>query len=177
MHRLQIWVALPKDLEGMEPSFLHSDGDDLPTWEQDGALFKLIAGEVFGRKSPVPVYSPLYLIEITSDRECVLAIGKELFGESGLYILEGGIVDDGQRFGPKQLLVAKNPELCAFTLEPGTTVYLFGGEPFQEERLIHWNFVATSRELIDAARQRWIEQAFPKIEGETEFVPLPGTKA
>jgi redox-sensitive bicupin YhaK (pirin superfamily) len=74
------------------------------------------------------------------------------------------------------LLVSKNPELCAFTLEANTTVYLFGGEPFPEERHIHWNFVASTKELIEAARQRWIAQEFPKIEGETEFVPLPEQK-
>jgi hypothetical protein len=176
MHGLQIWVALPKDLEEMEPSFHHSSEADLPTWEQDGARLKLIAGEVFGRKSPVPVYSPLYLIEIKSTAPCTVEIGKELFGESGLYILEGAIENDGQRFEPKQLLVSKNPELCAFTLEANTTVYLFGGEPFPEERHIHWNFVASTKELIEEARQRWIAQEFPKIEGETEFVPLPDRK-
>lgn len=174
MHGLQIWVALPKDLEEMEPAFHHSNEADLPTWEQEGAHLKLIAGKVLGRRSPVPVFSPLYLLEIKSSTPCTVEIGKELFGESGLYILDGGIANDGQRFAPKQLLVSKNPELCAFTMEANTTVYLFGGEPFPEERLIHWNFVASTKELIEAARQRWIAQEFPKIEGETEFVPLPG---
>lgn len=173
MHGLQIWVALPKDLEEMDPAFHHSNEADLPAWEQDGAHFKLIAGEVFGKKSPVPVYSPLYLLEIKSTEACTVEIGEDLFGESGLYILEGGIENDGQRFGPKQLLVSKNLELCAFTLEANTTVYLFGGEPFPEERHIHWNFVASSKELIESARQRWVAQEFPKIEGETEWVPLP----
>ena len=177
IHGLQIWVALPIHLEDMDPSFHHSNEADLPAWEQDGARLKLIAGEAFGRRSPVPVYSPLYLIEIKNREQCTLSIGKELFGESGLYILEGAIINEGQRFGPKQLLVSKSPELCAFTLEPGTTVYLFGGEPFPEERFIHWNFVASTKERIEEARQRWIAQLFPTIEGETEFVPLPGQGA
>ncbi len=63
LHGLQIWVALPKELEEMEPSFTHVEKDDLPHWKQDGLSFKLIAGEAFGRKSPVPVYSPLYFLE------------------------------------------------------------------------------------------------------------------
>jgi redox-sensitive bicupin YhaK (pirin superfamily) len=61
-------------------------------------------------------------------------------------------------------------------MEARSTVYLFGGEPFPEERHIHWNFVASSKELIEAARQRWMAQEFPKIDGETEFVPLPGRR-
>ena len=173
MHGLQIWVALPKELERMEPSFHHSDADELPAWEADGVHFKLIAGEAFGRRSSVPVFSRLYLIELKSDAERTARIGHELFGEAGLYILEGAINNDGHRYTPKQLLVSKNPELCAFTLEAGTTVYLFGGEPFPEERLIHWNFVATDRSLIEEARQRWERQEFPRVPGETDFVPLP----
>lgn len=175
MHGLQIWVALPKDMEFIAPTFFHAGEDELPTWEQDGVRLTLVAGEVFGKRSPVPVYSPLYFLDIQSTERSTLEIGKELFGESGLYILEGGIENDGHRYGPKQIMVSKNPELCAFTLEPGTRVFLFGGDPFPEERHIHWNFVATERTTIEEARQRWMAQEFPKIEGETERVPLPGT--
>ena len=64
LHGLQIWVALPKELEHMEPSFAHVGEDELPVWQRQGLSFKLIAGSVFGRVSPVPVYSPLYFIEI-----------------------------------------------------------------------------------------------------------------
>ncbi|SCX91714.1 pirin family protein [Flavobacterium caeni] len=173
LHGLQIWVALPKELEQMEPSFYHASDHEIPHWQQDGISFKLIAGEVFGRKSPVPVYSPLYLIEIKSNARQTVSIGDELFGESALYILEGSIENDGHTYGPKQILVANDVKLCAFTMAENTTVYIFGGEKFPEERFIFWNFVATSHELIEDAKKRWTEQTFPKIDGETGFVPLP----
>jgi redox-sensitive bicupin YhaK (pirin superfamily) len=60
LHGLQIWVALPKHLETMEPSFFHAEADTLPAWEEDGVQYKLIAGEALGHQSPVPVYSPLF---------------------------------------------------------------------------------------------------------------------
>jgi redox-sensitive bicupin YhaK (pirin superfamily) len=66
LHGLQIWVALPKDLEQMDPEFFHVEGADIPTWKQDNIDIKLIAGEAFGYKSPVPVYSPLYFLELKS---------------------------------------------------------------------------------------------------------------
>src|SRR5690554_3424268 len=81
MHGLQIWVALPKELEDMEPSFTHIGKNELPKWEENGVHFKLIAGEAFGRKSPVPVHSPLYFIEIKSKEKKKVNIGKDLFGE------------------------------------------------------------------------------------------------
>src|SRR5690554_5726820 len=64
LHGLQIWVALPKELEEIEPSFTHIEANQIPQWEIQNTQFKLIAGEAFGYKSPVPVYSPLYFLEI-----------------------------------------------------------------------------------------------------------------
>ncbi|MBS1611504.1 MAG: pirin family protein [Bacteroidetes bacterium] len=178
LHGLQIWVALPKHLEETEPAFHHSGEEDLPTWVDGEVQYKLIAGEVMGRKSGVPVHSPLFFIEIknTSDDSATISLGNELFGEAGMYILQGGVETEGTVHEPKRILVAKDAKLCTFTMLPNTTVYIFGGEPFAEERFIYWNFVATSQELIESAKQRWTEQTFPKIEGETGFVPLPLAK-
>jgi len=176
LHGLQIWVALPKHLEQGEPSFHHVEASDIPHWENDGVQFRLIAGEAFGRKSAVPVYSPLFLVEIKSESRKTISIGNELFGESGMYILEGSVSSEGHLFGPKQLLVAKSATLCEFEICENTTVYIFGGEPFPEERFIFWNFVASSKELIEDAKQRWIDQRFDRVPGETEFVPLPKPK-
>ncbi len=174
MHGLQIWVALPKELEQMEPEFFHIDGTELPSWTSGGLQFKLIAGQAFGHRSPVPVYSKLFMIEIKSISKQSVTIGHELFGEAGLYILEGNIESDGNSYHPKQLLVAKESALCEFIIEANSTIYLFGGEPFAEERFIDWNFVATEKDLINTAKQKWIAQEFDKIKGdETEFVPYP----
>ncbi len=173
MHGLQIWVALPKELEDMDPSFHHVEAAHIPFWKDGHASFRLIAGEAFGRKSPVPVYSRQFFIEIHSDEQQQINIGEHLFGESGLYILEGGIEHDGHTYGPRQILVAKDATLCAFTLNPGTTVYIFGGDRLPEERFIYWNFVSSSREKIEAAKQRWVKQEFDPVPGEIEYVPLP----
>lgn len=173
LHGLQIWIALPKDLEQMKPEFYHADADQLPNWEENGVQFKLIAGEAFDKKSPIPVYSPMYLLELKSTEEKALKIGEHLFGESGIYILEGAIENDGNTFEPKQLLVAKDSSLCEFTMQANTTIYIFGGEAFPEERFIYWNFVATSKELIEEAKEKWLNQKFEPVPGETEFVPLP----
>ncbi len=174
MHGLQIWVALPKELEQMDPEFFHIEAEKLPAWNADGVEFKLVAGEVLGHRSPVPVYSNLYMLEIKSSRKQVLSLGNHLFGESGLYILEGGIESEGNTFGPKQILVAKDSTLCEFTIQADSTVYIFGGDSFPEGRLIDWNFVSSSKELIEAAKERWVAQLFDKIPGdELEFVPYP----
>ena len=175
LHGLQIWVALPKDLEEMEPTFFHAAADELPQWESDGVSYKLIAGTISGRKSPVPVYSRLYYMELKSKDRQTVEIGSDLYGESGLYILEGSIESEGTIFGPKELLVAKDSKLCKFTMNPGTTIYFFGGEPLPEQRYIYWNFVATDYALIDKASQKWQDKQFPPVFDEKDLVPLPAT--
>lgn len=177
MHGLQIWVALPKELEQMEPEFFHIDKEQIPAWEENGLQYKLIAGEACGRKSPVPVYSKLFLIEIKSETTQTVKLGSELFGESGLYILDGSIESDGNVYEPKQLLVAKDSSLCEFTITANSSIYIFGGEPFPEERFIDWNFVSSDKALIEEAKQKWITQKFDKIKGEeNDFVPYPTAK-
>ncbi len=177
MHGLQIWVALPKHLEQMEPEFFHADAVDLPSWQEGDLQFRLIAGELMGKKSPVPVHSPLYMLELKSGGRQELSLGAHLFGESGIYILEGGVESEGHVYGPKQLLVANDSQSCGFTLQEKSTVYLFGGEVFAEERYIDWNFVASDKSLIEAAKSSWEQRTFPLIPGdEVDFVPYPVRK-
>ncbi|UPT69251.1 MAG: pirin family protein [Sphingobacteriales bacterium JAD_PAG50586_3] len=177
MHGLQIWVALPKHLEQMQPEFFHITENEIPAWEEGGIQYKLVAGEAFGRKSAVPVYSKLYMLEIKSKTKQKVAIGEHLYGESGLYILEGCIESDENVYGPKQMLVTKDSHLCEFTILENSTIYIFGGEPFAEERFIDWNFVASNKELIEEAKLKWQQQNFDKIPGDdTEFVPYPERK-
>ncbi|GGI27669.1 pirin family protein [Pedobacter mendelii] len=173
LHGLQIWVALPKHLEQMKPEFFHVEEQEIPHWEENGLKFKLIAGEAFGKKSPVPVYSPLYFIEIKSSSRQKLNIGDDLFGESALYILDGAVESEGNIFEPKHILIANNAKLCEFEMHENTTVYIFGGEPFPEERFIYWNFVATDKALIEEAKTKWLNQSYKPVPGETDFVPLP----
>jgi len=174
MHGLQIWVALPAHLEEMEPEFYHIEKNQIPTWNNGDLSYKLIAGDAFGKSSPVPVYSKLYMIEIKSTSKQKVDLGSHIYGESGLYILEGGIESDGHIYHNKQILVTTESELCSFEILENSTIYIFGGEPFPEERLIDWNFVASDKTLIDNAKAKWIAQEFDKIKGEeNDFIPYP----
>lgn len=177
LHGFQIWVGLPKHLEQTEPTFHHSEAEELPVWNDGNITYKLIAGEAFGKKSPVPVHSPLFFIEIKSKEAAKLNIGEHLYGESAMYVLEGSVIIDGNHYGSKQLLIAKDTKLCEFEISENATIYLFGGEPFEDERFIYWNFVNSDREKIEEAKINWQDQnheAFPLVPGDDqEYVPLP----
>lgn len=173
LHGLQIWVALPKELEECEPTFHHIEANQLPTWEENDVKYKLIAGEIFGYKSPVPVHSKLYLIEMIIDSPQKINFTNKLFGESGLYILSGEISHGGEKFTEKHILITKDAQLCQFEVTQPSRIYLFGGEPFSEPRNILWNFVSTSKERLNQAKEDWVNHRFPKVVNDDGYVPFP----
>lgn len=177
LHGFQIWVGLPKDLEQSEATFHHTEASGIPQWEQDGLQYKLIAGDLFGRKSTVPVHSKLFFLEIKSNSAQKVSIGEHLFGDVAMYVLDGNVQIEGNTYSGKQLMVAKEATLCEFEMSENATVFLFGGEPFDEERYIFWNFVNSDKEVIEKAKMDWHQQnyeAFPLVPGDSEdYVPLP----
>ena len=173
LHGLQIWVALPAELEETEPSFTQVGERDIPALEQEGLQFKLIAGDAMGRTSPVPVHSRLFFLEINCSSPRPLVLDADLYGERALYLPEGKISCEGMTYGPNQLLVAKADTPLELHLAADTTLLVFGGEPFPEKRLMDWNFVSSRKERLEQAREDWIIRRFPGIKGETEFVPYP----
>lgn len=175
IHGLQIWVALPAALEQMEPGFAHIEADAIPAWQEDDLHFRLIAGEAMGRQSPVPVYSRLFLMEVTALKSHEIDLSELSFGELGLYILEGGVFHEGQHFGSRQLLVAVDGSLEKLRIEANSKIYILGGETFPEPRFIDWNFVSSKRERIEEAKRKWIARKFDTIKGdEKEYIPYPG---
>ncbi|MEO1011961.1 MAG: pirin family protein [Bacteroidota bacterium] len=173
-HGYQIWVALPKALEKMEPQFHHIPADQLPRWRDGGTSFTLVAGEGFGQRSPVPVYSPLFMVEVKTQGVYELDTRDGLKGEIGVCVVSGSIEACGQQIEKGNILVSKVEDSCRITIRPDTHLLLFGGEPFPEKRHIYWNFVSSNLDSIEKAKQAWKAKTFPMMEGDNSYVPLPG---
>ncbi len=172
-HGYQIWVALPKELEDMEPQFHHIDGADLPKWKDGTAEFTLVAGKGYGKESPVPVHSELFMVEVKNEDSYSLNVNGKLKGEIGICIVEGSIEACGEVVDKGNILVSKVEDTCNIILQPNTHLLLFGGEPFPEERHIYWNFVSSSKDKIEAAKEAWRNKTFPMMENDDTYVPLP----
>ncbi len=173
LHGLQFWVGLPKEYEETEPSFIHIEAGEIPAWTENHLQFRLIAGEAFGRKSPVPVFSRLYFAEIKCSVTQQAAIGHALYGECALFILEGAVRIEGNTHGPNQVLVTKESKRCSFEMEAGSTAYVFGGEPFTEERYIDWNFVSSDKNRLQRPGKTG-SIALPHAARRNGDRPLPG---
>lgn len=173
IHGYQIWVALPKHLEDMEPGFHHLDPGQLPSWKEQNASFKLIAGKGFGQESPLPVYSELFMVEVQTEDAFELKITDQLSGEIGICIVEGAINACDQHVEKGNMLVSKVENQCAITIHQGSRILLFGGAPFEEERHIFWNFVSSDPKKIAKATEQWKSRDFPTVAGDDTYVPLP----
>jgi redox-sensitive bicupin YhaK (pirin superfamily) len=172
VHGIQSWVALPDGHEDGEPTFVHYPAAALPARMADGVELTVIAGEAFGLRSPVATLWPTLYVHAQ------LAVGASLVlppehGERAVYVVQGELaVDDvAVRVGEFAVLAAgTQPALRALS---DTRTMLLGGQPFPTARHIWWNFVASSQERIERAKERWERREFPAVPGETEFIPLP----
>jgi len=172
---LQCWVALPKAKEECDPAFSHIGSQELPILDGDGATARIIAGSYFGKRSPVPVQSPLFYVDLALQPGARLTLPAE-YPEQALYVVDGTL-DLGRdgRFEQGQLLVLKPGATVtlAATENRGARVMLLGGEPMDGPRYLTWNFVSSSSDRIEQAKEDWKSQRFPQVPGETEFIPLP----
>jgi redox-sensitive bicupin YhaK (pirin superfamily) len=172
---LQCWVALPRSQEEMAPDFLHVEAAALPVEQGEGAHATVIAGSFFGRRSPIPTLSDLFYADVKLAPGARIAVPAE-YPEQAAYVVEGALDlgSDGV-FEAGRLLILKPGRqvvLAAAGNKPAR-VMLLGGEPMDGPRYLAWNFVSSSTDRIEQAKEDWRNRNFPEVPGETEFIPLP----
>lgn len=173
MHGYQIWVAMPRELEQMEPRFDFVPSAALPEWKEQGIRYRLVAGTAMGHTSPLPVHSPLYMLDLDMETSSELDLGGKLPGEFALVVVSGAVHEAGETIAAGSMMVAKSRLTCRMACDTGTRLLIFGGEPFPEERYLYWNFVSSSKETIEDAKKRWAGKAFPQVPGDDSYIPLP----
>ncbi|MEL7161769.1 MAG: pirin family protein [Bacteroidota bacterium] len=173
LHGYQIWVALPRELEEMEPRFDFYPSAELPHWEIDGLRIKLVAGNAFGRSAPLQGYSPLFMVDLFAASATELDLRDHLRGEVAFVIVRGSITDCDVTVNAGQMLISKTDEQCVISLAAGTQLLLFGGEPLPEERYLLWNFVSHSKERLREAKEDWKNKEFPIVPGDETYIPFP----
>lgn len=171
LHGLQLWVALPPEKAAIDPAFVHVSRTDLPCIYLPGLMMRLIVGEAYGRRSPVPTYSPMFYLDVLADGHTTLA-HPDTTMEAAVFVVNGSIQISGQRYiaGDFVLLSAEDSQI---EVEEYSRFVLLGGRKFEQTPYINWNFVAYDRDTINAARERWQRGEFPSIPGDDlEYIPL-----
>ncbi|WP_437710162.1 pirin family protein [Sorangium sp. So ce448] len=173
LHGVQCWLALPMEHEEDAPRFEHHPAATIPVVTREGAVLRVIAGEAYGARSPVGVLSPTLYVHAELDTGATLPLPEEHAARAA-YVIDGSVGCEGQRFGEGTMLVFRagaQPELRALSQ---SRVMLLGGAALEGDRHILWNFVSSSPERIERAKQDWKAGLFPKVPGDDiEFIPFP----
>ena len=173
VHGLQLWAGLPKALEEREPSFAHTDKPAIPEDEREHANVRVLVGRAWGMESPVTPVSETLYVDISLPAGGRLDI-PPLASERALYAVDGTYRLQDRWMEPYMMAVLPPGDTVRVEAETPTRVMLIGGEPLDGPRFIWWNFVSSRRERITAAASEWSAHQTPRIEGETDWIPLPG---
>ena len=167
LHALQLWLALPKDQEECEPAFHHYAAESLPIIQKDGLKIRVMIGEAYGQISPVKTFCQTLYVEIKAQEDTVLQLPEA--DELAAYMVEGNAFHEGETLKEHHLTILPSGQV---ELEAGCHLVLIGGEKLAK-RHIFWNLVSSDPDKIEQAKQVWQAGHFPKVPGETEFIPLP----
>ena len=177
---IQSWVALPRAVEESEPGFAHHGAEELPVVEGEGTRVCVIAGSLYGSRSPVRTLSEMFYADVTLRPDARLSLPLD-YEERAAYVVEGSIEVETERevFVAGQLLVFRPGAEVTLrgAAAKSARLMLLGGEPLEGARHIWWNFVSSSTERIEQAKEDWREGRFAPVPGESEFIPLPGGPA
>lgn len=174
LHGIQCWVALPREQEELEPSFVHYPAATIPRLQRPGVELCVIAGSAYGETSPVRVLSPTLYVRASLEAGASLPV-DEAHEERAVYVVGGAITLEGDDavYTEGNLLILP-PGAVTIQSRAGANVMLLGGQKLEGERHIYWNFVSSSLPRIEQAKEDWRQGRFGKVIGdEEEFIPLP----
>jgi len=177
---IQTWVALPEDKEEVAPSFEHHGEDALPIIEDTGVNMKLILGTAYGEKAPASVFSEIFYGDAILQPGALLPMPDD-HEDRGLYVVEGSVSIAGKEFTDAQMMVFRpGDKITVVAGAKGARVIILGGETLNGPRYVWWNFVSSSKERIEEAKEQWRREEWGAglfdlpPDDRSEFIPLPG---
>ncbi|MGX9349638.1 pirin family protein [Shimia sp. W99] len=176
---IQTWIALPEDHEDDAPMFEHHGKEALPVLEGEGKEVRLILGTAWGERAPATLFSETFYADVILEAGAKLPMPED-HEDRGLYVTEGSVEIAGERFEAGRMMVFRPGDAITVTAgEQGARLMALGGETLNGPRHIWWNFVASSKERIEEAKQAWAKGdwengRFHLPPGDAdEFIPLP----
>jgi redox-sensitive bicupin YhaK (pirin superfamily) len=172
LYGMQTWLALPDGREEVDPAFDHVPASELPVVEAPGIRARVLMGSLWGaaastRSDSPTIYADIELtggsipVDAEADERAVMLVG----GEAEL---------DGQALDLFTLYVLRPGHQTTLSSASGGRMMLIGGQAFTTRRYVFWNFVSSSGDRINQAKEDWKALRFPLIPGDDqEFIPLP----
>lgn len=174
MFGLQAWLALPKEAEERTPDFQTYGASSMPVIRGEGKEVRLLMGSAWGKTAPVRSDWDTLYADAALQAGATLPIDSEV-EERALYVVEGTISIAGDAFGVGSLLILRPGDKITVTAVTPARFAVLGGATMDGPRHIWWNFVSSSLERIEQAKEDWKRGRFDMVDGDPEFIPLPVT--
>ena len=173
IYGMQTWLALPDGREDIDPAFEHVASDGLPIIEAPGVNARVLMGSLWGKTAAVSQHAATIYADLQLDAGASIPIDAEA-DERALLLVEGEAKVDGVPLEAFTLSVLAPGAAMTLTATRPARLMLLGGEAFTTPRHVWWNFVSSSRDRINQAKQDWQAGNFPLVPGdEHEFIPIP----
>ncbi|KIT15756.1 pirin family protein [Jannaschia aquimarina] len=176
---IQTWMALPKDHEDAAPDFLHVPKAELPVLDGEGKQVRLVLGDAYGERTEAQTPSRSFYADALLEAGAAIPLPDD-HEDRGVYVLQGEVSVAGQTFEAGRMMVFRPGDPVSLKAgADGARVMLLGGDTLEGSRYIWWNFVASSKERIEAAKEAWragdwAHGRFQLPPGDTnEHIPLP----
>lgn len=171
-HGIQLWAALPREHEEVEPAFEHTPAAAIPSLSVGQTQVRVLVGHAFGQTSPVKAYRGTVYLDVQ------LAPGEAfelpaLAQELALYAVDGDVTVDGELVAAHTLAVLTPGAAARVVAGTKVRLMVIGGNAMDGHRFMWWNFVSSRKERIVQASQDWEAQAMGRVEGDAELIPLP----
>lgn len=177
---IQTWVALPEDKEDADPSFEHHGKETLPEIMSDGVKLRLIMGSAYGERAPGTTFSEMFYGDVVLEARARLPLPDD-HEDRGIYVVQGSITIADQNFDAGRMMVFRpGDRVTVGAGDQGARLMILGGETLNGPRYVWWNFVASSMDRIEAAKEEWRKARWGEglfdlpPDDRDEFIPLPG---
>ena len=130
-------------------------------------------GTLWGATAATPQHSPTIYADIMIGADGSIPI--EAVAEERAVMLVGGEAElDHEPLRIYALYVLRPGHEARVSSATGGRLMLLGGQAFTTRRYVFWNFVSSSRDRINQAKEDWKALRFPLIAGDDqEYIPLP----
>ncbi len=176
---LQTWLALPKSHEDSAASFHNKGGEALPLLEGEGKEVRLILGQAWGARVALDVPHEVFYADARLAPGAALPL-PDNHEDRGVYVLDGSVSQGGQSYEAGTMLIFRpGDQISVRAGERGARIMVLGGATMDGPRHLWWNFVASSKERIEAAKEAWragdwAHGRFQLPPGDREeFIPAP----
>jgi redox-sensitive bicupin YhaK (pirin superfamily) len=173
LYGMQTWLALPDGGEEVVPAFDHVSADDLPLVEDGNVSARVLMGTLWGKTAATPQHSPTIYADVLIGAGGTILVEAEA-DERAVMLVGGEAELDRERLDLYVLYILRPGHAAPLSSASGGRLMLLGGQAFSTRRYVFWNFVSSSRERINQAKEDWKAQRFPLVPGDDqEFIPLP----